>query len=99
MSRALGEFAVAGVRTTIPFFQWLLAEPDFVTGRVDTTTLDCVLASRNGTPFVVPDADTQATAAIAAAFDAYFRTHTNGASGGAPGASAWTRSARRDALR
>jgi acetyl-CoA carboxylase biotin carboxylase subunit len=99
LQRALTEYEIAGVRTTIPFFQWLLAEPDFVTGRVDTTTLDCVLASRNGTPFVVPDADTQATAAIAAAFDAYFRTHTNGASGGAPGASAWTRSARRDALR
>jgi acetyl-CoA carboxylase biotin carboxylase subunit len=99
LQRALTEYEIAGIRTTISFFQWLLAEPDFVGGRIDTTSLDRVLASRNGVPFVVPDSDAEDAAAIAAAVDAFFRRHSNGASGAAPAASAWTRSARREALR
>jgi len=99
LQRALTEYEIAGIRTTIPFFQWLLAEPDFVGGRIDTTSLDRVLASRNGVPFMVPDSDAEDAAAIAAAVDAFFRRHSNGASGAAPAASAWTRSARREALR
>jgi len=58
-----------------------------------------VLASRNGMPFRPPDANAESTAAIAAALDQYFRSHTNGASGPASPTSAWTRTARRDALR
>ena len=99
LQRALTEYEIAGIRTTIPFFQWLLAEHDFINGDVDTTMLDRVLASRNGTPFRVPDDNAENTAAIAAAVDAFFRSHSNGASGAAASTSAWTRSARRDALR
>ncbi len=44
LQRALTEYEIAGIRTTIPFFTWLLAEPDFVTGNIDTTSLDRVLA-------------------------------------------------------
>jgi acetyl-CoA carboxylase, biotin carboxylase subunit len=99
LHRALMEYEIAGIRTTIPFFQWLLAEPDFVDGRIDTTSLDRVLASRNGTPFMIPDVDAENTAAIAVAVDAYLRRQLNGASDATPVASAWTRSARRDALR
>ena len=43
MRRALGEYVVAGIRTTVPFFTWLLAQPEFVAGRFHTTYLDEVL--------------------------------------------------------
>ena len=99
LQRALSEYEIAGIRTTIPFFQWLLTEHAFINGDVDTTMLDRVLASRNGTPFRLPDENTENTAAIAAALDLFFRSHTNGASGSAASTSAWTRTARRDALR
>src|SRR5262245_31458075 len=33
MRRALAEYVVAGIRTTLPFFRWLLEQPDFAAGR------------------------------------------------------------------
>jgi acetyl-CoA carboxylase, biotin carboxylase subunit len=65
--RALGEYLVAGIKTTIPFFTWLLAQSDFVAGRFHTTSLDEIVKARNGRPFVEPDADAEDVAAIAAA--------------------------------
>jgi acetyl-CoA carboxylase biotin carboxylase subunit len=70
MQRALREYVVAGIRTTIPFFSWLLAQPDFLAGRFHTAYLDEVLASRNGRPFVEPEEGAQDVAAIAAALRA-----------------------------
>jgi len=40
MKRALAEYEVRGIRTTIPFFRWLLDDEDFLAGRVDTTFVD-----------------------------------------------------------
>jgi acetyl-CoA carboxylase biotin carboxylase subunit len=37
--RALGEFVVEGVATTLPFHRWLLAHEDFVSGRFHTAWL------------------------------------------------------------
>ena len=54
MRRALGEYLVTGIKTTVPFFTWLLAQPEFLEGRFHTTYLDDVLAARNGRPFVEP---------------------------------------------
>src|SRR5213594_2711907 len=56
MRRALGEYVVAGIRTTLPFFAWLVEQPDFAAGRFDTTYLDGVLKAQNGRPFVEPAA-------------------------------------------
>jgi acetyl-CoA carboxylase biotin carboxylase subunit len=70
MRRALGEYAVGGIKTTIPFFTWLLAQPDFETGRFHTTYLDELLKARNGAPFAEPAPDQQEVAAIAAALHA-----------------------------
>jgi acetyl-CoA carboxylase biotin carboxylase subunit len=70
MRRALGEYLVTGIKTTLPFFAWLLAEPAFIEGRFHTTYLDEVLASRNGRPFVEPSADAEEMAAMAAALQA-----------------------------
>jgi acetyl-CoA carboxylase, biotin carboxylase subunit len=67
MRRALGEYLVTGIRTTLPFFHWLLAQPEFVEGRFHTTYLDEVLRSRNGRPFLEPTPEQDEIAAIAAA--------------------------------
>src|SRR5262245_3386033 len=40
MRRALDEFMVAGVRTTLPFDRALMADPDFVAGRLDIGYLE-----------------------------------------------------------
>ena len=70
MRRALGEYIVAGIKTTVPFFAWLLEQPEFNDGRFHTSYLDEILASRNGRPFVEPSPDVEEVAAIAAALQA-----------------------------
>src|SRR6266487_286248 len=59
MRRALGEYVVAGIKTTVPFFAWLLEQPEFANGSFHTTSLDEILRSRNGRPFVEPAAETE----------------------------------------
>jgi acetyl/propionyl-CoA carboxylase alpha subunit len=97
LRRAIAEYEVAGIRTTLPFFRWLLDEPEFLESRADTTFLDHALAARNGRPFAPADADAEDAAAIAAAI------HTVGGRGARPSAipstTAWIRSARFEALR
>jgi len=98
LRRAIAEYEIAGIRTTLPFFRWLLDEPVFLEARVDTTFLDRTLAARNGTPFAAASAESEDVAAIAAAL------HTLGSGHAAhpltqASASAWTRSARLGALR
>jgi len=67
MTRALDEYDIRGVRTTIPFFRWLMTDPDFRAGRFDTTFIDRALAERNGRPFCeVPEADERVALAAAA---------------------------------
>jgi acetyl-CoA carboxylase, biotin carboxylase subunit len=70
MRRALGEYLVTGIKTTVPFFSWLFAQPDFQAGRFHTTYLDEVLRARNGRPFVEPPPALEEIAAIAAALEA-----------------------------
>ena len=70
MRRALGEYAVAGIKTTVPFFVWLFDQPEFLEGAFHTSYLDEVLKSRNGRPFREPSADAEEEAAIAAALQA-----------------------------
>src|SRR6185503_3840221 len=89
MTRALEEYEILGIKTTIPFFLWLMRDPDYIAGRFDTEYLDKLLASRRGESFsAFTDAEEQHIA-IAAALDAWFRasgTYSGGASRG--GASA-----------
>ena len=66
MRRALDEYVVAGIRTTVPFFAWLLDQPAFVDGQVHTTFLDESLALRQGRPFVEPTPDLEEVAVMAA---------------------------------
>jgi acetyl-CoA carboxylase biotin carboxylase subunit len=103
LSRALDEYQVSGVRTTIPFFRWLVKEPAFTGARFDTAYLDRVLAERNGRPFGEPNGELHQTAAMAAAIHAYLNpaaATTDTREERAPSApSAWVWAGRRDALR
>src|SRR5438067_1708303 len=36
MRRALSEYAVGGIKTTLPFFREVMRDPEFVAGRLDT---------------------------------------------------------------
>jgi acetyl-CoA carboxylase, biotin carboxylase subunit len=102
MRRALNEYVIAGIRTTIPFFSWLLAEPDFLAGRFHTTYLDDVLASRNGRPFVEAEDATQNIAAIAAVLRAVLSPDTMAADNGGSSTAIdhrWRAQARAEGLR
>src|SRR5262252_6640261 len=70
MRRALCEYVVAGIRTTVPFFTWLLAQPEFVEARFHTTYLDELLVARDGRPFTEASPEGVDLAAIAAALHA-----------------------------
>ena len=97
MRRALAEYQVRGVRTTIPFFQWILDDEDFKAARFDTTFIDRKLGA-NGSgrlnPLEPPHED---LAAIAAAVHLFTRPVPNGHQPAA--ASRWRQAARVDALR
>jgi acetyl-CoA carboxylase, biotin carboxylase subunit len=99
MDRALREYEVLGIRTTIPFFLWLMREPDFVEGRFDTTYLDRVLASRRGESFVTLTEPEETELAIAAGLDAWWRASRRDAFSSRATVSPWKRAARQDALR
>lgn len=40
MGRALAEFEVEGIKVTIPFHRRVMAEPDYISGNIDTHFLD-----------------------------------------------------------
>ena len=73
MRRALREYDVVGIRTTVPFFRWMLEQPDFVEARFHTAYLDEVLRSRAGEPFTTSDDERIEVAVIAAAIESFIR--------------------------
>jgi acetyl-CoA carboxylase biotin carboxylase subunit len=100
MERALSEYEIRGIKTTIPFFRWLLATEDFRAARFDTTSLDRELATRAGRPFTEIPADAEEVAVVAAALDAFFRaaqqpSRTSARGNGANSGSGWVATARR----
>jgi acetyl-CoA carboxylase biotin carboxylase subunit len=84
MRRALGEYVVSGIKTTIPFFTWLLDQPEFETARFHTGSLDEVLETRNGRPFVEPSAEHEEIATIAVAVQAMLSSAASGARSAGP---------------
>jgi acetyl-CoA carboxylase biotin carboxylase subunit len=100
MSRALGEYEVRGIKTSIPFFRWLLHDEDFRAGRFDTTFLDRELARRRGVPFVTVPEEAERIALIAAAVRASERAMAGQRRTDDRGtASAWKMRARAEGLR
>ena len=104
MQRALGEYLVTGIKTTVPFFTWLLAQDDFRAGRFHTSYLDEVLTARNGRPFIEPDAALEEIAAIAAVLEAVMSpsalaAEAAGSPAGHTAARRWRAQARAEGLR
>jgi acetyl-CoA carboxylase biotin carboxylase subunit len=67
MLRALREYEVRGIKTTVPFFLWMLQQPAFVNAAFHTGYLDEVLQQRQGTPFLETETSLEEVATIAAA--------------------------------
>jgi acetyl-CoA carboxylase, biotin carboxylase subunit len=99
MRRALGEYVVSGIRTTLPFFSWLLEQREFLDGAFHTSYLDDVLASRNGAPFVQAPPAVEDIAVIAAALRAVLSPTVANESGARATAGRWRAQARSDGLR
>jgi acetyl-CoA carboxylase biotin carboxylase subunit len=103
MRRALSEYVVTGIKTTLPFFSWLLDQPAFIDGRFHTTYLDEELTARNGRPFVEPSAEADEVAAIGAALQAAMSagsmTSAPASGAGPVVARRWRAQARLDGLR
>jgi acetyl/propionyl-CoA carboxylase alpha subunit len=96
MKRALTEYRVDGIDTTIPFFTWLMDQPDFRSANFDTSFIDHHLADMNlerrG------DSDAHVEAAIAAAAIMVFEDSQRvQISEGTE--SAWSRAGREEAMR
>jgi acetyl/propionyl-CoA carboxylase alpha subunit len=66
LRRALDEYDIRGVRSTLPFSRWLLARPEFVEARFHTNVLDELLQQRAGEPFGDLDPSIEEVAALAA---------------------------------
>jgi acetyl/propionyl-CoA carboxylase alpha subunit len=99
MRRAFAEYELRGIKTTIPFFQWVLEDDDFLAGRFDTSFIDRKLVGRNGAPFHAADADTEDLAVIAAAVHAVTRTESTDRLAPPLAESRWKDQGRTEALR
>jgi acetyl-CoA carboxylase biotin carboxylase subunit len=102
MTRALGEYQVLGIKTTIPFFLWLMRQEDYRIGRYDTTYLDRLLSERraNGASFSEVSDEEAELAAIAAGVDAFLRASAGtAASPERRQATLWKQAARTEGLR
>ncbi|HYG60964.1 MAG TPA: acetyl-CoA carboxylase biotin carboxylase subunit [Thermoanaerobaculia bacterium] len=101
LGRALAELRVEGIRTTVPLYRALLADPDFVSGNMDIGMLDRKLAAGELQP---PPGDEPADLPLIAAAVAHFERVGRSladpaASGGQSRRSRWGLAARREALR
>jgi acetyl-CoA carboxylase biotin carboxylase subunit len=100
MRRALREYEIRGIRTTVPFFLWMLDQPAFATADFHTGYLDELLQQRQGTPFVRAETSQEEVAAIAAACLAVAGQGKGGtAKGDAAQGSRWHTRARLEGLR
>jgi len=97
MLRALNEYDVVGIRTSIPFFRWMLRQPAFVSAAFHTGYLDELLQQRAGEPFSAWEPSLEEVAAIAAALHATPRQHRSTDIAVAP--AAWKQQARVEGLR
>jgi acetyl-CoA carboxylase biotin carboxylase subunit len=95
MDRALGEYHVAGVRTTIPLLQRVMRDPEFQAGRLSTHYLDHLMA---GDGFAAAGRR-RTVALIAAALAAHDQAGRRGPAPDGVGLSPWARSGRPNSQR
>jgi acetyl/propionyl-CoA carboxylase alpha subunit len=92
-SRALDEYEIAGVETTLPLFRALVRDPDFRAARFHTQWLDEWLSAHTLDP---PDATFEEAAFAAACLSAERGAATVRRTGAG---SRWSEAARRESLR
>ncbi|MGH9325108.1 MAG: acetyl-CoA carboxylase biotin carboxylase subunit [Terriglobia bacterium] len=96
MKRALGEYEVDGIKTNIPFYQFLMDHPDFIQGDFDTGLIDRLLTG--GFPAAErPPADSLLAVVLGAALEARRRPNRPGLPS-TPDGSAWKLAGRRRLL-
>jgi acetyl-CoA carboxylase biotin carboxylase subunit len=93
MGRALAEYDVRGIKTTIPFFKRLLDDEDFRSARFDTTFVDRHLAAEHA---ATASSDLEVVAAIAVAVHHWM--HAQAAPAGNGRVSRWRDAGRAEAL-
>jgi acetyl-CoA carboxylase biotin carboxylase subunit len=98
LRRALDEYRVAGVRTTLPFFRWLVREPAYAAGALTTTFLDEILAARHE-PFVAPTPGQIVDGAVVAAAATWMRGRRPAPASSSADVSRWHLAGRRERLR
>jgi acetyl-CoA carboxylase biotin carboxylase subunit len=96
MRRALTEYRVEGIMTTIPFFTFIMDDPDFLAGRFDTGYIDRILPTLDFAHRPTNEHDVEAAIA-AAAILAFEESQNVQLPEDAP--SRWRDVARREALR
>jgi acetyl-CoA carboxylase, biotin carboxylase subunit len=96
MKRALTEYRVEGIETTIPFFTFIMNHPDFAAAKFDTSFIDRILPQVDFTNAGAPDG--QIDAAIAASAILAFEESQNVRLPD-DSASAWKRAGRIEGLR
>ncbi|HEV8662610.1 MAG TPA: acetyl-CoA carboxylase biotin carboxylase subunit [Candidatus Methylomirabilis sp.] len=97
MRRALQEYIIIGIQTTIPFHRQVMEDPAFLAGEVDTTYVDAVLATLRP-----PPGRNRKAAIIAAALHAYLQDQEAALArpqGPAAAGSRWLAAARQEAVR
>jgi acetyl-CoA carboxylase biotin carboxylase subunit len=99
LRRALDEYKVVGVRTTLPFFRWLVEQPEFAAGEFDTTYLDGLLAKREGLAFNRPSDEAESDAAIAAAIVEWLRIRRGAGADHRGPSERWRQIARAESIR
>ena len=89
MRRAVREYRVLGIKTTLPFLDRVLCHPDFVAGRIDTS-----FAERLGRDSPPEEDRPWPVAVAAAAISAFEQRRAARTPSAAPAASAWRREGR-----
>jgi acetyl-CoA carboxylase biotin carboxylase subunit len=98
MRRALAEYQVRGIRTTIPFFQWILEDADFKAAKFDTGFIDRKFGGPDRPHLQAADAAHEDLAAIAAAVHMFTKPAANGTTA-TVSTSRWRDAGRVDAVR
>ncbi len=99
MRRALGEYLVTGIKTTLPFFTWLLEQPEFLAGRFHTAYLDDLLRETNGRPFADTAEGVEHVATIAAVLQGVLSSEASRPEGPQTQDMGWKARARAEGLR
>ena len=98
MRRALREYQVRGIKTNIPFHQWILRHPRFMVGDFNTGFIDEEYGA-SGTEDVFPHKDIALASAAIAALHRERERATRILERGATEKSRWRETARKTALR